>query len=361
MICYDTAATTVFSDNVCYGDQTFGARLEGGNMTVTGNVFIAPQLYWRGTLPLTDSGGGANGGGISFYNPQPNVTVSGNYIEACGWALYLGGFDGVAVPGLVITHNTIVANSSDNTTNPSVVNLDNGLPAVMNGNQWAWLNSFPNSQLTSPQFFVPGYTYDSYNSGSVDTTFLAWAQKNGYEQDSAGQGVAPGVLLNAQAYDADLGGGDGEVQTNPPSLAVAMGDFRGYATAQISSYGQSADGAADGVAVSEIGGTTTRGADGTVSPAAPQTYAFTAGTPLIVSAAHGLLAGMESELVVALCKLPLTESSPSTRTGRSYTFPGSTIRAPTLSSFRSAMATAARPWKPSRWARHREGDGGNAS
>ena len=83
-----------------------------------------------------------------------------------------------------------------------------------------------------------------------------------------------------------------------------MSLFRTYATAQINSYPPSAAGAT----ASEIDGTTTLGADGTAPQAADPTYDFSAGTPLNVAAAQGLLAGSSDAdgepLVAALAANP---------------------------------------------------------
>ena len=42
-------APTLYYDNVCYGSTGAALIVQGGNVTVTGNVLIAPQLTWRGT------------------------------------------------------------------------------------------------------------------------------------------------------------------------------------------------------------------------------------------------------------------------------------------------------------------------
>ena len=195
---------------------------------------------------------------------------------------------------MVITHNTIAGNSGTDTT---VAEFD-ALPAVMNANQWAWVGPYS----TSPSVFsVPNGNFDY---GSL--AFQTWADENGYEHDSASEQGVP--LIAAPTYDGYLGAGDGEPpQSSPPSLAVAVGDFRSYATAQLSThYPASGDGAADGVAVSEIDGATTRGADGTVPQlgSAPIYNNVAAGTPFIASAASGLLAGLGSQLIVALAQNP---------------------------------------------------------
>ena len=158
VFCYNTTVNSLFSDNVCYGGQTSGATLEGGNIIATGNVFIAPQLYWRGVeVPqeYADPGNPAGGApsGLRLFLPQPNVTVSGNYIEGAYSGLEIWGnanWGGgtappvlPAVPGMVITHNTIAGNSPTN-ADPDVYDLlcvSGGLPAVMNANQWGWTSN----------------------------------------------------------------------------------------------------------------------------------------------------------------------------------------------------------------------------
>ena len=136
----------------------------------------------------------------------------------------------------------------------------------MNGNQWGGGLAV---------FSVLGQSYDYAG-------FLAWANANGFEEQSAGT-VTP--LIDGSTYDEQL---DAD-----PTLAQVMSLFRTYATAQINSYPPSAAGAT----ASEIDGTTTLGADGTAPQAADPTYDFSVGTPLNVAAAQGcsLAAAMRTE------------------------------------------------------------------
>ena len=251
-------ANLLFYNNVCYGAASTAVTVEGGNVTVTGNVLIA-------TGPVADDPGGAY-----LYYPQPDVTFSGNYVEGPYDGLTILNSDDTPVPGMAITHNTIAGGSRDAT-------FEDGLPGVMDGNQWGGGLAV---------FSVLGQS-DDYPG------FLAWANANGFEEQSAGT-VMP--LIDGSTYDEQL---DAD-----PTLAQVMSLFRTYATAQINSYPASAAGAT----ASEIDGTTTLGADGTAPQAADPTYDFSAGTPLNVAAAQGLLAGSSDAggepLVAALAANP---------------------------------------------------------
>ena len=80
---------------MCFGADATAVTVEGGNVTVTGNVLIA-------------NGQVANepGGAYLFY-PQPDVTFSGNYVEGTYDGLTILNSDDTPVPGVAITHNTI--------------------------------------------------------------------------------------------------------------------------------------------------------------------------------------------------------------------------------------------------------------
>ena len=196
---WDTTATTVFSNNVCYGAQMAGANLEGGNIIATGNVLIAPQLVWRGSVPTGDAAGCPIG--IMVYVPQSNIILSGNYVEGAVLGLYICSYvsatGGVVVPGLVVTHNTIAVNTTAGYSFDA--KFYNGLPAVMNGNQWG-------GSLVGFSVLGQDYNYPD---------FLASAQADGLEQQSAGM-VTP--TIDAPIYDQQLDAN--------PTLAQAMALFR---------------------------------------------------------------------------------------------------------------------------------------
>jgi parallel beta-helix repeat protein len=315
LLCWGSTATTVFSNNVCYGGQSDAATLAGGNITATGNVLIAPQLYWRGyevtPYPLStnpdnpdpDPGGAPIG--LKLFLPQSNVVVSGNYIEGAYIGLDIWGWGGpaVQVSGMAITHNTIVGNSAtvkfDGLTQLDYeAALGNDLPSVMNANNWGWVNgSVPGV------FVVQNQTY-GYGSSS----FNKWATQYGFEQQSAGSGGWS--LIATTKYDGDLDTNDEPGSTTSAMLAYAMTDFRGWATGRIAygntSYGAAASGpdGIDGKAPSTFGG------DGTAPQlySATLTYPVTAGTPLSVSALAGLLYGVQDpdgyQLALAVAQYP---------------------------------------------------------
>ena len=230
-------------------------------------------------------------GGLYLLNPEGNVTISGNYIEGYFGGLTVkgqyatGGWGagGPQVTGLVITNNTIAGNSPTPGSDVTVFDLlcyAGGLPAVMNANQWGWTNNFSGGTSGSANFNVPGYpTLGEYGNPNdywnpngphnlPPPSFLAWTHEEGFEGQSAGK--ASMSLIYAPTYDIQLDGS--------PTAAQAMALFRAYAKGQITTYANTAVGAA-ATGTDGIDGTATEtlGADGTAPPAPAITYDFSAG------------------------------------------------------------------------------------
>ena len=133
--------------------------------------------------------------------------MSSNYVEGNAYALIIvadGDEDNPeTISGLSITNDTIAGNWTD------CYFFGGQLPAIMNANQWGGdLNPFR----------ILGREY-SYSQ------FLAWAQANGFEQQSAG---TVGPLISTPSYDQQLDAN--------PTLDQITAVFRGYAVAQINSY-----------------------------------------------------------------------------------------------------------------------------
>jgi autotransporter-associated beta strand protein len=300
LYCTDFTETTVFSNNVCYGDAVAGIRLDGGNMIVTGNVVVGPQQYLPGF-----AGSSSDACGISLFDPEPNVIVSGNYIEGdyVGLEIWpsVSWGSGSVVPGVAITHNTIVGSSD--TSNDGVVGAaiaDFGsLPSVMSANQWTWTGTNPGNA---------NFQFPTGSQGSQDgdyDEFLSWAQAQplNYEAQSAGVKDVP-VMTAAQIawYNADLVGFDSSLDAGcygaSTIVAQAMTDLRAYAAGQLSTIdglpqipnegcGLAALGTTDVVSGS---GTETLGASGSSPGAESINYNATPGAPSPVTAAQGLLA-----------------------------------------------------------------------
>ena len=297
LLCYDTTATTVFSNNVCYGGQTAGATLEGGKIICTGNVLIAPQLYWRGQeiaqQPANNAGGAPTG--LRLFLPQPNVVVSGNYIEgACsGLTIWDSAIStvGIILPGVVITHSTIAGNSGTDTT---VAEFD-ALPAVMNANQWVWvaISTGPGSAVFDLPNVGPFDCYSDYADPTKDPY--------SYDQQSAGANDQP--LIYSLGYDPRTY--DDRLATD--TVAQAMQMFRNYVAGCLSGYADPRFGAAaSGTDGTDGSATATLGAAGEEPPTPTvATYTVQGATPLSVSAGGGLLSGLTGQFLAALAVAPL--------------------------------------------------------
>ena len=241
---------TVFRDNVCYGGVSAVLILDGfGNVVVTGNVLIAPQLVWRGT-PVSNGGGGPGDAEIGVYMlvPEPDITISGNYIEGAGTGVQISDAGGATVRGLAITYNTIAGGYTE-------ANFSGGLPSVMNGNYWAWPRGWPAG--TFGAFALPNATYSSDADFKANNTY-------GFDQQSAG-GTASLISESGYDYDAYLGGDDGQLQLSPPAaplLPDAMTKFLAYAAAQIGGLPPSTYGATLGDVGGDVTDITTLDASG---------------------------------------------------------------------------------------------------
>ena len=283
LLCWGATAPTLYYDNVCYGSTGAALIIQGGNVTATGNVLVAPQLTWRGT-PLSYTGAGAEPGGLYLLYPEGNVTISGNYIEG-----YFGGLTvkgqyatgglgagGPQVTGLVITNNTIAGGTLDAT-------FDGAVPGVMNRNQWndGRFVGDPTPPVFSVQVTVTQAPRNDY------AQFVSWANGFGLEGSSA---AAVGSLIDAATYDAALGGGDGERQGVPIGVDAAIALFRGttdepdtgYADYQVDNYYPAA---ASGVEVGELDdGTGTRNANGVTFTAVSFSSSVAPNTVLVIPA-----------------------------------------------------------------------------
>ena len=163
----DGPAPTVIANNVFYGSFLAGMLLYGAaDAVVTGNVALSHPQIWRGTT-LSISGDGM----ISYFS-DPNITISGNYMEgtARGFVLY-SAFGHQPIQQMAIVGNTAVGGQYGG-------EID-GIPGIMNGNNWGG-----SANMTE---FGASVTYAS---------FLTWAQSLGFQSQS--------VNSNATTLNASL-------------------------------------------------------------------------------------------------------------------------------------------------------------
>ena len=226
------------ANNVFYGSYGDGLTLYSEeNAIVTGNVCISHPVVWYGVEQSS------TGTGMRSYYCDPDVTISGNFIEGAleGFVLYTE-YGQQTIPGMVIVGNTSVGGISAG-------EID-GVPEVMNDNHWAG----------APQMTL-------FDSATGFAGYLAWANPLGLETDSTWSSA---TLLVPADYDPLLDGN--------PSLASVLSEFRQYAADQINLIAGLPLGTA-----TTIGGTSTPDAGGATPTATDQTFSVAAGATLTAS------------------------------------------------------------------------------